>query len=77
MTRKYRSGQEVKWMQPNQFIDHPEGKTHPKYGMLKIMRTIELTGIIQHTNANGYDILPHGRNYTISVKEENITSEKN
>ena len=67
----YRSGQEVRWMQKSQMIDHPEGKMG-RYGMLKIMRTIELSGKIIHQNIIGYDIKPHGRHYTISVPEEVI-----
>ena len=68
---KYKNGQEVSWMQKHQMIDHPEGKMG-RYGMLKVMRTIELSGKIIHQNINGYDIKPNGRPYTISVPENVI-----
>jgi len=75
MARKFKSGDRVKWMQKNQMVDHPEGRSHPVYGMLKVMRTIELYGAIQHTNSVGYDVLVDNRGYTMSVKEENLKME--
>jgi hypothetical protein len=69
--KRFTAGTRIKWMQPNQMVDHPEGKTDRKGDMLKVMRTIELTGIIQHGNTGGYSVLPDDRQYTMSVPEEN------
>jgi hypothetical protein len=69
---KFRSGDKVKWMQPNQFVDHPEGKTDRKGNMLKVMRDKELTGIVQGKNIKGYTIMIDNRGYTVSVVEEKI-----
>jgi len=69
--KRFKAGKKIKWMQPNQMVDHPEGKCDRKGNILKVMRTIELTGIIQHGNTGGYSVLPDDRNYTMSVPEEN------
>ncbi len=69
--KRFKAGQKIKWMQPNQMVDHPEGKLDRKGNMLKVMRTIELTGEIIHTNAPGYEVQPTDRSYTMSVPEEN------
>jgi len=68
--KRFSVGQRIKWMQKNQMIDHPQGKTDRKGQILKVMRTIELQGEIVHTNAPGYEVQPDDRSYTMSVAEE-------
>jgi len=68
--KRFTTGTRIKWMQPNQMVDHPEGKCDRKGNILKVMRTIELQGIIIHTNAPGYEVRPDDRQYNMSVPEE-------
>ena len=57
-------------MQKNQMVPHPQGKTDRNGQILPVMRTKELTGVIIHTNAPGYEVQPDDRSYTMSVAEE-------
>jgi len=75
MAIKFKSGDHVKWMEKNQFVDNPEGKIG-RHGMLSVMRTIELTGIVQNRNAVGYDVMVDGRHYTMCVMEDNLKMKK-
>ena len=68
--KRFKAGKKIKWMQPNQMVDHPEGKCDRKGNILKVMRTIELEGIIINCNVQGYEVRPNDRHYNMSVPEE-------
>ena len=74
--RSLASGTRVSWMQANQMIPHPEGKTCRKGETLSVMRTIRLYGTIRHTNVVGYEVSVDHRRYSMSVPWEAITIEK-
>ena len=43
--KRFKIGQTISWMQPNQMVPHPEGKTDRNGDVLPVMRTKELTGV--------------------------------
>ena len=69
-------GTRVSWMQENQMIPHPEGKTCRKGETLSVMRTIRLYGTIRHTNVIGYEVSVDNRRYSMSVPYQSIKIER-
>ena len=74
--RTLSEGTRVSWMQENQMIPHPEGKTCRKGETLSVMRTIRLYGTIRHTNVIGYEVSVDNRRYSMSVPYQSIKIER-
>ena len=74
--RRLSPGTRVSWMQENQMIPHPEGKTCRKGETLSVMRTIRLYGTIRHTNVIGYEVSVDNRRYSMSVPYQSIKIER-
>jgi len=68
--KRFSAGQRIQWMQKNQMVPHPQGKTDRKGDILPVMRTKQLTGTIIHTNIGGYEVKPDDRAYHMNVSEE-------
>ena len=58
MTRKFKEGDKVKWIEPMTLVPHPEGKTDRKGEVLPVFRDKEFNGRIISSNAYGYTVRP-------------------
>jgi hypothetical protein len=63
MTKEFKTGDKVKWIEPMSCVPHPEGKTDRNGNILPVFRDKEMTGtIISSCYDNKYTVRPDGMN---------------
>jgi hypothetical protein len=63
MTKEFKTGDKVKWIEPMSCVPHPEGKTDRNGNILPVFRDKEMTGVIVNScYDNKYTVRPDGSN---------------